>query len=117
MRFIVSKCKHVCIENILNSTFEHDLQSFELFPYTMDATDVMLQKAHKTIGTFEKVKPWFSKMHENYGYKIYFSVSPNAVSVILTLCRPGNSTEIAITEENLDSELRFTKKSSTWLQK
>lgn len=106
---IVHKMKTAYIINV-NQIRQNSRQSFNYFPWAKYATYVMFQKPHKPLGSFEQVKPWFSKKHENYGYKTEIVVSADGMTVMVTPHRPGRTADIEISREFLDIQLNNTTK-------
>lgn len=77
----------------------------------------MLKKSNRPLGSFDKVRPWFSKNHASYGFKPEVSVLPSCVAFFITPHRPGSTPDIEIFKAFLDYHLEFCSKTEEDLNK
>ena len=66
------------------------------------ATDVTFQMANRPSGNHEESKPYFSKKHGMYGYKVEMSVLPNGLAVMASDHYPGSVHDLTIFRHNLE---------------
>ena len=74
------------------------------------ATDVTFQMANRPCGNHEEAKPYFSKKHGLYGYKVEMSVLPNGLAVMATEHYAGSVHDLEIFRRNLSFHKRSLRK-------
>ncbi|ETW04038.1 hypothetical protein H310_04424 [Aphanomyces invadans] len=74
------------------------------------ATDVTFQQSYRPSGKHEEVKPYYSKKHGLYGYKVETSVLPNGLSIGCTEHFRGATHDVQIFRQNADFHLRELQK-------
>ncbi|RQM30116.1 hypothetical protein B5M09_007608 [Aphanomyces astaci] len=78
----------------------------------MYADDVTFQQTNAPAGSFAEKKPYFSKKHGHYGFKVEVRVLPSGHAINVTSAAPESIADIAICESNIDFHVEKLEKTS-----